>query len=82
MVRFMSKKDLKPIIKQLKDGGFTVTNNDGWWKAVDDDGTQVMTAMPHSNGSMALNLNNDYFAQQLYQVTFRGGFIKPTTERV
>ena len=62
MVRFMSKKDLKPIIKKLKDGGFTVTNNDGWWKAVDDDGTQVMTAMPHSNGSMALNLNNDYFA--------------------
>jgi len=62
MIKIMSKKDLKPIVKQLKDGGFAVTNKSGWWKALDDDGTTVMEAMPHSNGSMMLNLNNDYFA--------------------
>lgn len=62
MVRFMSKKDLKPIIKQLKDGGFTVTNDSGWIKALDDDDTEVMTAMPHSNGSYMLKLNDNYFA--------------------
>ena len=62
MVRFMeNKKALRGLIKQLKDGGFTVTNSDGWYKALDDDDTEVMVAMPHSNGSYMLNLNNDYF---------------------
>jgi hypothetical protein len=64
MVRFMNnKKELRGLIKQLKDGGFTVTNSDGWYKALDDDDTEVMVAMPHSDGSYMLNLNNDYFDQ-------------------
>lgn len=71
MVRFMSKKDLKPIVKQLRDSGFTVTNDQGWWTALDDDGTKVMTAMPHSNGSMMLNLNNNYFAQPINRESIR-----------
>ena len=62
MVKIMSKKEMKPLVKELKDAGFTVTNKEGWWDARDDDGTKVMTAMPHSNGSMILNLNNAYFA--------------------
>lgn len=62
MVRFMeNRKELRGLIKQLKDGGFTVTNSDGWYKALDDDDTIVMEALPHSNGSYMLNLNNDYF---------------------
>ena len=63
MVKFMSsRKELKPLIKQLKDGGFEVNNKDGWVTALDNDGTEVMVSMPHSNGSMMLKLNDDYFA--------------------
>jgi len=62
VVKFMSsRKELKPLIKQLKDGGFEVNNKDGWVTALDNDGTEVMVAMPHSNGSMMLKLNDDYF---------------------
>ena len=62
MVKFMSKKEVRPIIKQLQKGGFTVTNDDGWWKALDSDGTHVLTAMPQSNGDMVLRINEDYFS--------------------
>jgi len=56
-----NKKELRVLIQQLKDGGFTVTNSDGWYNALDDDDTEVMVALPHSNGSYMVILNNDYF---------------------
>lgn len=63
MVKFMkNKREVNVLVKQLKAGGFTVTDSDGWVKALDDDDTEVMTAMPHSNGSYMLRLNNNYFA--------------------
>lgn len=63
MVKFMkNKREVNTLVKQLKAGGFTVTNDSGWIKALDDDNTEVMTAMPHSNGSYMLKLNDNYFA--------------------
>ena len=63
MVKFMNnKREVNALVKQLKAGGFTVTNDSGWIKALDDDDTEVMTAMPHSNGSYMLKLNDNYFA--------------------
>lgn len=63
MVKFMNnKREVNALIKQLKAGGFNVTDSDGWVKAIDDDGTEVMTAMPNSHGSYMLKLNDNYFA--------------------
>ena len=63
MVKFMkNKREVNVLVKQLKAGGFTVTDRDGWVKALDDDGTEVMMAMPHSNRSYMLKLNDNYFA--------------------
>ena len=68
MIKFSNKADVKILIKDLKANGFTVINSDGWFTAVDDDGTKVMEALPHSGGSYMLRLNEDYFsaAGQLY----------------
>lgn len=62
MVKFSNKANVKTLIKDLKANGFTVTNSDGWFTALDDDGTKVMVAMPHSNGSYMLRLHDDYFS--------------------
>ena len=63
MVKFMkNKREVNTLVKQLKAGGFTVTDSDGWVKALDGDDTEVMVAMPHSNGSYMLKLNDNYFA--------------------
>lgn len=62
MVIFMkNKREVNVLVKQLKAGGFTVNNNDGWVTARDNDETEVMTAMPHSNGSYMIKLNDKYF---------------------
>ena len=38
MVKFMkNKREVNALVKQLKAGGFTVTDSDGWVKALDDD---------------------------------------------
>ena len=62
MVKFMkNKREVNTLVKQLKAGGYTVTDSDGWVKALDETGTEIMTAMPHSNGSYMLNLNDNFF---------------------
>ena len=63
MVKFSNKADVKTLIKDLKANGFTVTNSDGWFTALDDDGTKVMVAVPVvRTGSYMLRLHDDYFA--------------------
>ena len=63
MVKFLNRQQLKTVIKDLKYNGFSVTVDDGWHTARDDDGTKVLVAMPHSNGSFMVNYNNDYFSE-------------------
>ena len=63
MIKFSNKADVKILINRLKANGYTVTNSDGWYTALDGDGTQVMEALPHSSGSYMLRLNEDYFSE-------------------
>ena len=64
MVRFMNnKREVNVLVKQLKAGGYTVTDKDGWIKALDETGTEIMVAMPHSGGSYMLKLNDNFFTQ-------------------
>tara|TARA_R110000787_G_scaffold164052_1_gene277149 strand:+ start:265 stop:459 length:195 start_codon:yes stop_codon:yes gene_type:complete len=62
MIKFMNnKREVNALVKQLKAGGYTVTDDSGWVKALDETGTEIMTAMPHSNGSYMLRLNDNFF---------------------
>jgi len=62
MVKFIAKREVQSILKQLRLGGFEVEGKKGWYKAFDGD-TQVFTAMPHSSGPSMCTLNEEYFGK-------------------
>ena len=62
MVKFIAKREVQSILKQLRQGGFEVEGKAGWYKAFDGD-TQVFTAMPHSSGPSMCTLHEEYFGK-------------------